>query len=251
MTVAARIDKVAGQTSGRAASVDAARKAMRRPGQFTILLIAMLAFLLVPPFFMNYEPTGVLASTFLSLLLMSALYVFPGRSEFRIACVLAIPTLVGRWLVLAFHYNDIFLAAVALCWLLFLILTDIVVLRQVLGASRVTNDTISGAICGYLLLGLIFAFLYALVALGYPGSFVLEGQTMISDKSKIFYQHEVSGLIYYSYVTLATVGYGDIAPKSAPARMLAAVEAIAGQFYVAILIARLVSIRYSKWGNED
>jgi hypothetical protein len=50
---------------------------------------------------------------------------------------------------------------------------------------------------------------------------------------------------------MATLGYGDIAPLSAPARMMAVLEAIAGQFYVAILIARLVSIRYSKWEEEQ
>ncbi|HKD68891.1 MAG TPA: ion channel [Candidatus Binataceae bacterium] len=231
--------------------VDPARNALRRPGQFTILLIAMLAFLLIPPFFINYEPTGVLASTFLSLLLMSALYVFPRRHEFKTAFILAIPTLVGRWLMLAFHDNLIFLAAVSLCWLCFLILTDLVVLRQVLSATHVTNDTISGAICGYLLLGLIFAFVYALIALAYPRSFLTEGRVFDPIGSKVFYQHEISGLIYYSYVTLATLGYGDITPLSAPARMVAALEAIAGQFYVAILIARLVSIRYSNWGNHN
>jgi voltage-gated potassium channel len=252
IALSARTDKVAIEAGERtAATLDQALKTLRRPGQFTILLIAILCFLLVPPFFINYEPTGVLAGIFLSLLLMSVLYVFPRRREFKIACVLAVPTLASRWLVFAFHYNVIFLTAVTLCWLCFLILTDMVVLRHVLGATHVTNDTISGAVCGYLLLGLIFAFLYALVGLAYPGSFLLEGKTIVTDRSRIFYQHEVGSLIYYSYVTLATLGYGDIAPKSAPARMLAALEAIAGQFYVAILIARLVSIRYSKWGAGE
>jgi voltage-gated potassium channel Kch len=224
---------------------------LRRPGQFTILLIAILIFLLVPPFFIDYESTGVLASTFLSLLLMSALYVFPRRSEFKIACILAVPTLIGRWLVLEFHHSAFFMDLVLLCWLGFLALTDWAILRQVLRATRVTNDTISGAICGYLLLGLIFAFIYALIALAYPNSFLIEGKVLHPELHKLFYQHEIGNLIYYSYVTMATLGYGDIAPLSAPARMIAVLEAIAGQFYVAILIARLVSIRYSKWGGEE
>lgn len=224
---------------------------LRRPGQFTILLIAMLAFLLVPPFFINYESTGVLASTFLSLLLISALYVFPRRGEFRIACILAVPTLLGRWLVLGFHDNAVLMIVVVLCWIGFLILTAMVILRQVLTATRVSNDTISGAICAYLLIGLIFAFLYALVALAYPGSFLIDGRMVQPKLERLFYQHEISNLIYYSFVTLTTVGYGDIAPISAPARMTAVIEAMAGQFYVAILIARLVSIRYARWGGDD
>jgi hypothetical protein len=225
--------------------------ALRRPGQFTILLIAMLAFLLLPSFFINYESTGVLASTFLSLLLISALYVFPRHGEFRIACILAVPTLAGRWLVLAFSGSVILVAAVLVCWLCFLVLTELAILRQVLGATRVTNDTISGAICGYLLMGLSFAFVYALVGLAYPGSFQLQGRVFQPEVHKLFYQHEISNLIYYSFITIATVGYGDMAPLSAPARIIAPLEAIAGQFYIAILIARLVSIRYSKWGGEE
>jgi hypothetical protein len=224
---------------------------LRRPGQFTFLLIAILAFLLLPSFFINYESTGVLASTFLSLLLISALYVFPRHGEFRIACIVAVPTLVGRWLVLAFSGSVILIAAVLLCWLCFLVLTDLAILRQVLGATRVTNDTISGAICGYLMMGLIFAFVYALVGLAYPGSFQLQGKVLLPEVHRLFYQREMGSLIYYSFVTIATVGYGDIAPLSAPARIIAPLEAIAGQFYIAILIARLVSIRYAKWGSED
>jgi hypothetical protein len=224
---------------------------LRRPGQFTILLIAILGFLLVPPFFINYEPTGVLASTFLSLLLMSVLYVFPNRREFTFACMLAVPTLLGRWLVLGFHHSALLMVVVLVCWACFLALADWVILRQVLTANRVTNDTISGAICGYLLLGLIFAFVYALVELAYPGSFLVDGKVSHPELHRLFYQHEIGSLIYYSYVTMATLGYGDIAPLSAPARMIAVLEAISGQFYVAILIARLVSIRYSRWGSSD
>jgi voltage-gated potassium channel len=236
---------------GLVADLEREVKSLRRPGQFTILLIAILLFLLLPPFFIDYESTGVLASTFLSLLLMSALYVFPRRAEFKIACALAVPTLVGRWLVLDFHHSALLMIVVLVCWIGFLALTDMVILRQVLTARRVTNDTVSGAVCGYLLLGLIFAFLYALVAVGYPGSFLIDGKIAQPVLHRLFYQHEISGLIYYSFTTLATLGYGDIAPLSAPARMIAVMEAIAGQFYVAILIARLVSIRYSRWGSEE
>ncbi|MGO9060349.1 MAG: ion channel [Candidatus Binataceae bacterium] len=223
-------------------------KTLRRPGEFTILLIAILCFLLIPPFFIDDALTGMLASIFLSILLLSVLYVFP-RRQFAIAIVLAIPSLGGRWF-LTLHQSTGVLMAVALFWAVFLAFTTVVILMQVLGSSRVSNDTISGAVCGYLLLGVMFAFLYAAIALAYPGSFIIDGVKITPELTRFFYQHSIGKLIYFSFVTLATLGYGDITPLSPPARSLAMLESVMGQFYVAILIARLVSIRYSRWGDE-
>jgi hypothetical protein len=88
----------------------------RRPGQFTILLAALLCFLLFPPFFINYESTGVVASIFLSALLFSVLYVFPRRREFLFACMIAIPALAGRWLV-GFHHQRWLMLLVLASWI--------------------------------------------------------------------------------------------------------------------------------------
>ena len=228
--------------------VEGELKTLRRPGEFTILLIAILCFLMIPPFFIDDALTGLLASIFLSILLLSVLYVFP-RREFAIAVLLAVPSLGGRWF-LNVHQSTGVLMAVALCWAVFLGFTTVVILRHVLRSSRVSNDTISGAICGYLLLGILFAFLYAAIALAYPGSFMMDGAKITPEASRFFYQHSIGRLIYFSFVTLATLGYGDITPLSPPARSLAMLESVMGQFYVAILIARLVSIRYSRWGND-
>jgi hypothetical protein len=63
-------------------------------------------------------------------------------------------------------------------------------------------------------------------------------------------RQEIFQFIYFSLVTLASLGYGDIIPLSPPARAVAAVEGIAGQFYIAVLIARLVSLHSSRWGSD-
>jgi voltage-gated potassium channel len=183
------------------------------------------------------------------MLLLSVLHVFPRRREFAFVCVLAVPAIAGRWL-LTFNQNEGLIVFVVLCWIVFLGMTVVVLLSQVLSATRVTNDTISGAICGYLLFGIMCAFVYAIIELIHPGSFVFDGKRLDPERARFYYQHQITTLIYYSLVTLATVGYGDIVPVSLPARILAALEAIAGQFYIAVLIARLVSIRYSRWGGE-
>jgi voltage-gated potassium channel len=226
-------------------------KWLRQPNQFMILLIALLGTLLIPPFLIDHESLGVVASVFLSLLLLSALYVFPRRRTFIAACMLAAPALVGRWLLTSVPLNAPFLVFVVLCWVAFLALTEAAILRHVLATSRVTNDTISGAVCGYLLLGVMFAFLYAIIALLYPDSFLMDGKTIPLDVHRLNYHQAIINLIYYSFITLTTVGYGDVTPASAPARALAMLEAVTGQFYVAILVARLVSIRYARWGDEE
>ena len=106
-------------------------------------------------------------------------------------------------------------------------------------ATRVTAETLWAAINVYVLIGVFFSFLYALLVAFEPGAFsggIFEGQEDINQS-----------LLYYSFVTMTTLGYGDILPKVQVAATLAYVQALIGQLYVAILIARLVS-RYSGYG---
>ncbi len=108
-----------------------------------------------------------------------------------------------------------------------------VVLAQVFRAGAVTRDRILGAVAAYLLFGLTWAAAYHLVALRNPDAFagaVPKGS------------EHISGWVYFSYVTLTTVGYGDITPVAMVARTLSNMESLTGQLYPAILIARLVSL---------
>jgi Na+/H+-dicarboxylate symporter len=107
----------------------------------------------------------------------------------------------------------------------------IVVLSQVLKKGPITPHRIQGAIAVYLLLGFAWAHVYALIEYLSPGAFT--GAVSASGR--------FTSWMYFSFVTLATLGYGDIAPLHPIARSLATAEAITGQLYLAILIARLVS----------
>src|SRR5262245_10238163 len=120
--------------------------------------------------------------------------------------------------------------------------TAVVVLRQTLGGAAVTVDTIAGAICFYLLLGVIWAIIYALIELAHPGSFLDGGRPVASAG----HHSLVPELLYLSLVTLSTLGYGDILPVNPHARMLAALEGIIGPLYLAVLIARLVGLAASR-----
>lgn len=107
--------------------------------------------------------------------------------------------------------------------------------KNVLFGERVDRNTIVGAICLYLLMGLIWALLYLFIAQAVPGAFngIEQG---------LWYEN-FSALTYYSYVTLTTLGYGDISPVAPVARFLVYMEAIVGVFYMAVLVASLISIR--------
>jgi hypothetical protein len=118
------------------------------------------------------------------------------------------------------------------------------ILTHILGSGRVTSDTIMGGISVYLLIGLLFSALFGIVEYLSPGSFTLGGVALdtLSDERNI---GRYPQLLYYSLVTLTTLGYGDIIPTRSLPRMLAAMEAVIGQLYIAILIAGLVGMRLS------
>ena len=105
-------------------------------------------------------------------------------------------------------------------------------MKQILFSGRITTNKLVGSVCIYLLLGLIWGLIYLLIAHVSPDAF--KGLTLSSDLSDTW------EYIYYSFVTLTTLGYGDISPVNAYARVLAYLEAIAGQLYIAILVASLV-----------
>ena len=105
--------------------------------------------------------------------------------------------------------------------------------RRVFGSGRVSADTLAGAGCVYLLLGWIWWFAYVGLELARPGSF--SGVASLDAGGRI-------DLLYFSFVTLTTLGYGDITPSSPRGMSLASLEAVTGVLFLAILIARLVGV---------
>ena len=107
-----------------------------------------------------------------------------------------------------------------------------VVVKQTLKDGPITEDRVKGAIAAYLLLGLLWAKLYIIVELLHPNSF-----------TGIAHADPMDSLIYFSFVTLTTVGYGDIVPTYEISRSLANAEALIGQLFPAIFIARIVTLQ--------
>ena len=129
--------------------------------------------------------------------------------------------------------------------------TGFLILRRILvHTTKVTSDTINGAICVYLLMGLGWAHGYALLEALDPGSFRLEGPAGLGPGI-----HAFEHFIGFSFITLTTVGYGNMIPLTARAEAVAVAEAISGQLYLAVLLARLVGMemasRRGTQGGDD
>jgi voltage-gated potassium channel len=143
----------------------------------------------------------------------------------------------GRMLVVGSHLLAAFVFALALYRIVRTVLVD-----------QASGDAIFGAVCGYLLLGIIWSLFYSAVETASPGSFSL---STASKPSAVAGRLDRGVLSYYSFITLATVGYGDVTPSTPLARTLAWIEAITGQFYLAILVAGLVGIKVTQAINEQ
>ncbi|MFH1037944.1 MAG: ion channel [PVC group bacterium] len=115
------------------------------------------------------------------------------------------------------------------------------IIRDLFSGSRVTVNKIFGAIVAYLLLGLLWAFLYCLFEFLEPGTIIRDGGARIASFAEAQ---------YFSFTTLCTVGYGDIVPHSDLAMVFANLESVAGQLYLAILVARLIGL-YTSHRSKD
>lgn len=206
------------------------------------LLMALALLFFVFPFVEELRGGDIIVSILLSLVLLSAvLAVADHKATFFVALLLAVPAIVGRWIN---HFQpDLVPPPVFLTGGLVLIAFVLAnLLRFVLRAPSVNVEVLCASISAYLMLGLLWTLAYWLVDQLTPGAFSFNTATGT---------HSIRGFnaFYFSFITLSTVGYGDITPVSKVARMLAATEAITGLLYVAVLIARLVAL-YSSPKSE-
>ena len=167
-----------------------------------------------------------------SLLLISGVASLSERkAAFAAITVIGVIALALRWTDSLIPLPALRVAdyvATIVCVLLFCL----VILARVFKRGAVTFRRIEGAIAAYLLLGMAWAYAYQLIDYIDPGAF----------SGTVTRSGGFSSWAYFSFVTLATLGYGDISPVHPVARSLATAEAITGQLYLTILIARLVSL---------
>ena len=223
-----------------------------RPWRFLVLLVTLILLLVIQPMVQEYSSRRPVFEVLNSLVLLAAiLSLFSGRWPTRLALIFGVPALVGRWLAYMFSTsgNDLVALTDYFVEIVFLGFVAVMILRTILTQGRISTDSIFGAICAYLILGMAWGSLYSVIEIRHPGSFHASGELAAALQSA-----ETRGpvLTYYSFVTLTTMGYGDITPVAPPARTLAWLEAMTGQFYIGVLVAALVGIRVSQGpANQD
>jgi voltage-gated potassium channel len=207
--------------------------------KYLALLLALIFLLVGYPILGGREGSPLLFKVLLTTVILASLLVMIADRELRLlALVLALPAVVGAWTgyVLPDLPRPTAEIGLHLSGAVFLSFMVVVLLRTVFREKFVTTDGIFGAFCGYLLTGVAFGHAYCLIEAALPGSFrgIPDG-----DWEQFLFA-------YFSFTTLTTLGYGDIIPTGGAARALAVIEAVTGQFYVAVLVAELIARRVSQ-----
>ncbi len=210
------------------------------PRRFGFLLATLLFLLVSLPLGEQFQTATLLQIlAFWTVLLAGVLTVESERWILRVAIVLAVPAVLSD--VEFFYPGNAPLEAASNAFnAAFLAFVCAVLLRHILRRDEVTTDVILGGVCIYLMLGILFSQIYRVIEILSPGSFQVHGTPLSAPPDAGI--PEGIHLIYYSFVTLTTLGYGEIVPMSSTARILAVIEAMAGSLYIAILIASLVGI---------
>ena len=207
--------------------------------RFSILLVTLMFLLLIYPFLDHFKLTGLtlLLNVFTTLILISSVHaVSENRRQLVIALSVIIPAIVLGW---GHQLLQVKMSEVGATLLQIIAFSFVAyhILRYALRGGRVDAEKIAAAVCVYLLLGVVWQDFYVLLDIVVPGSF---NSSLLTEKD----------FLYFSFITLSTLGYGDITPVIGPARALAYTEALIGQLYLTILVARLVGLYIAYAGPE-
>jgi hypothetical protein len=215
---------------------------------FITFLIALLAMLVLAPVLNELEPVNDIIRVFITAFLAISVYMLSHRpKQCIISIILAIPTLVLNWSSVMLH-NVVLQNAALLSNILFFGYISWIILVSLFRAREVNLNIIFAAISLYFLIGLEWGYLFAIVELNNSGSLMTSVLALKHDLALSNIDDNLLNYIYFSLVTLTTLGYGDIIPVSPLARSLASIEAVMGQMYLTVLVARLVGVYISeKW----
>lgn len=201
--------------------------------KFTFLLVILVVHAIAAPFLGGFIRAEQFINFFFLIVLLAAVFAASSKKKDFILILIISALRVGFFCYTLFVSSENLLIIDIVLQIFFYACLIYIMGRHFFKDDGVSRNTISAALICYILLVLFWADLYFLVELKFPNSFTIAHEAIIASPTI---------LNYFSFVTITTLGYGDISPVSDQARNLAVFEAFIGQMYVAILIARLIAI---------
>ena len=209
-------------------------------GRHTILLASLVSLLVALPAFQSVPGGRLRFSILLCFVLTAAVYVHSRHRWAFVATLLLGGSAIASVAISEATGSMSARIASASLGLGLLSVTTLMMLNTLIRTKRVSGDTIVGGICVYLMIGLAFSLAYSLAITMDPNALMKGGAALASQL--VDGSTRSAGLLYFSFVTLTTLGYGDITPSGELTQMLVTAEAIIGQLYLTIFIARLLSL---------
>lgn len=211
-------------------------------GKFGMLLIALIALMAATPVIISGPTWNAVLSVFTSIVLVTSLHaVRSGWKMLTLGIVLALADFVIGRCAAAFPERWLLILQSTL-WLATLLFVTTAILESIFEEKAVTIETLQASLCVYLLLGLVGAFMFSLIDLCLPGSFQVSHGPGVDWADSQSRSLEFMRLFVFSYSTLSGASYSEITPATGFTSNAASLEAMTGQIYLAVVIARLVGL---------
>jgi len=209
---------------------------LRSKERFLILICLILGTIVLVPILKEFAALRIFLDIFITAIYISMVYtVSHKKRHLYIGGLLAMTMLISLWLQY-FYQNNLVFAIGRICGILLLIMVIINTLAFIFKSEDVTIEVIYAAMLVYLLMAFMWSFVYVLLGLINSASFNVGSNPGQSYQMRF---------IYYSFVTITTLGYGDITPATDLASSFSILEAVVGQLYLVVVVARLVGMHVS------